>query len=343
MFFRYFRNSNILEMKKIIALGAFVGALFMTSCEPNGPAEEPATYPGDSLTVSNAARPLVIETTGAWCQYCPNGAEIMTILDGVLGDSVVLIANHVGDWFSTDNAASSKFDDNFPTSGVPNFYVNNTDVGQSPAAAAAAATLADVAFGVEVDVMNDGTKLVVYPRVKALETNVDNVYMIQSYLLLNGVIAKDYGNGVDLNQVSSLPKVSTGSGATPTTWAQDAALVNGTPLITSGTKYTHDEVLYRHATAAVIGWTESDDAATADTSMVSLGPWGMNLGDLNPLGNAYAAGDVYGTRYTPMQFHIALPTLPFDADMSVATIVWQLRQDGSGTYDYVNGAVTHVH
>jgi hypothetical protein len=84
MFFRYFRNSNILEMKKIIALGAFVGALFMTSCEPNGPAEEPATYPGDSLTVSNAARPLVIETTGAWCQYCPNGAEIMTILDGVL-------------------------------------------------------------------------------------------------------------------------------------------------------------------------------------------------------------------------------------------------------------------
>jgi hypothetical protein len=135
-----------------------------------------------------------------------------------------LIANHVGDWFSTDNAASAKFDDNFPTSGVPNFYVNNTDVGQSPAAAAAAATLADVAFGVEADVMNDGTKLVVYPRVKALETNVDNVYMIQSYLLLNGVEAKDYGNGVDLNQVSSLPKVSTGSGATPTTWAQDAAL-----------------------------------------------------------------------------------------------------------------------
>ena len=37
----------------------------------------------------------------------------------------------------------------------------------------------------------------------------------------------------------------------------------------------------------------------------------MNLGDLNPLGNAFAAGDVYGTRYTPMQFHIDIPaTLP---------------------------------
>src|SRR5210317_911531 len=144
-------------MKKLFALSAVAGALFMTSCETGGPEPAPATYPGDSLTVTDQARPLVIETTGAWCQYCPNGAEIMTMIDGVLGDSVVLVANHVGDWFSTDNAASSKFDDNFPTSGVPNFYVNNTDVGQSPAAAAAAATLAEVAFSLEADVMTNTT------------------------------------------------------------------------------------------------------------------------------------------------------------------------------------------
>jgi hypothetical protein len=286
----------------------------------------------------------VIETTGAWCQYCPNGAEIMTILDAVLGDSAVLVANHVGDWFSTDNEASAKFDDNFPTPGVPNFYVNNTDVGQSPAAAAAAATLAEVAFSLEADVMTNttGTSFTVYPRIKVLETKTENIYMVQSYLLLNGVVAKDYGNGVDLNQVSSLPKVSTGSGTTPTTWAQDAAVVAGVPLITSGTTYTHDEVLYRHATTAVVGWFESTDATTSDTSMVALGPWGMNLGDINPLGNAYAAGDIYGTRYTPFQFHIEKPTLPFDADFSVATIIWELRQDGSGDYDYINGVVTHI-
>jgi hypothetical protein len=142
--------------------------------------------------------------------------------------------------------------------------------------------------------------------------------------------------------VSSLPKVSTGSGTTPTTWAQDAAVVAGVPLITSGTTYTHDEVLYRHATTAVVGWLESTDATTSDTSMVALGPWGMNLGDINPLGNAYAAGDIYGTRYTPFQFHIEKPTLPFDADFSVATIIWELRQDGSGDYDYINGVVTHI-
>jgi hypothetical protein len=287
---------------------------------------------------------LVIETTGAWCQYCPNGAEAMAMLDAVLGDSAVLVANHVGDWFSTDNEASAKFDDNFPTAGVPNFYVNNTDVGQSPAAAAAAATLAEVAFSLEADVMTNtsGTSFIVYPRIKVLETKTENTYMVQSYLLLNGVVAKDYGNGVDLNQVSSLPKVSTGSGTTPTTWAQDAAVVAGVPLITSGTTYTHDEVLYRHATTAVVGWFESTDATTSDTSMVALGPWGMNLGDINPLGNAYAAGDIYGTRYTPFQFHIEKPTLPFDADFSVATIIWEVRQDGSGDYDYINGVVTHI-
>jgi hypothetical protein len=268
----------------------------------------------------------------------------MAMLDAVLGDSAVLVANHVGDWFSTDNEASAKFDDNFPTAGVPNFYVNNTDVGQSPAAAAAAATLAEVAFSLEADVMTNttGTSFTVYPRIKVLETKTENIYMVQSYLLLNGVVAKDYGNGVDLNQVSSLPKVSTGSGTTPTTWAQDAAVVAGVPLITSGTTYTHDEVLYRHATTAVVGWFESTDATTSDTSMVALGPWGMNLGDINPLGNAYAAGDIYGTRYTPFQFHIEKPTLPFDADFSVATIIWELRQDGSGDYDYINGVVTHI-
>lgn len=331
-------------MKKIIALGAVAGAMFMTSCDTNGPAGEPVTYPGDSLTVSSTARPLVIETTGTWCQFCPNGAEVMTMIDGVLGDSVVLIANHTGnDWFAQNAPVTGTIGDNFPTSGVPNFYVNNEDVGQSPTAAAGAATLAEVAFGLEADVIKDSTRLMVYPRVKVLETKLDQVYMIQSYLLLNGVEARDYGNGVDLNQVSSVPLVTTGSGATPSTWAQDAAVVGGVALIKSGTIYTHDETLFGHATKAVTGWTESDDAATADTTVTTLGAWGMNLGDINPLGGAYAAGDIYGTRYTPFQFEIELPTLPFDADLSVATIIWQLRQDGSGDYDYVNGTVNHVH
>ena len=329
-------------MKKFFALGAVVSALFLASCEPTGPVEDPITYPGDSITVAGVARPLVIETTGAWCQYCPNGAEIMTMINAVMGDSAVLIANHVGDYFSQDNVASAKFDENFPTSGVPNFYVNNTDVGQSPAAAAAAATMNEVAFDVIAEAHIENGKIVTYPRIKCLQTKLDQQYMVQSYLLLSGVVAKDYGNGVDLNQTSSVPIVTTGSGATPTVWAQDAAVVGGVALIKSGTKYTHDEVLYRHANFAVQGWAANPDLSNNDTTMVALGPWGMNLGDINPLGNSFAAGDIFGTQHNAIQFTFDVPALPFEADYSVATIIWKLRGDGSGDYDYVNGYVAHV-
>lgn len=332
-------------MKKLIALSVLASTVLLSSCETGGSEPAPMTYPGDSLSVSSLARPLVIETTGAWCQYCPNGAEIMAMVDGIMGDSVVLIANHVGDWFANGNAASAAFDGNFPTSGVPNFYVNNTDVGQSPTAAAGAALMNDVAFGVEAEVADSAGKLIVYPRVKCLETKINEVYMIQSYLLLNGVVAKDYGGGVDLNQVSSLPKVTTGSGTTPSMWSQDAAeITSGVFMIKAGTVYTHDEALFGHATTAVKGWLNSPDASIADTTGVSLGVWGMNLADLNALGSSYAAGDIFGTRYSPVQLEIQKPTLPvgMEADYSVATIIWQLRQDGSGAYDYVNGSVTHV-
>jgi hypothetical protein len=332
-------------MKKLIAFSVLASTVLLSSCETGGSEPAPMTYPGDSLSVTSLARPLVIETTGAWCQYCPNGAEIMTMVDGIMGDSVVLIANHVGDWFANGNAASAAFDGNFPTSGVPNFYVNNTDVGQSPTAAAGAALMNDVAFGVEAEVADSAGKFIVYPRIKCLETKLNEVYMVQSYLLLNGVIAKDYGGGVDLNQVSSLPKVTTGSGTTPSMWSQDAAeITSGVFLIKSGTVYTHDEALFGHATTAVKGWINSPDASIADTTGVSLGVWGMNLADLNALGSSYAAGDIFGTRYSPVQFEIQKPTLPagMEADYSVATIIWQLRQDGSGAYDYVNGSVTHV-
>ncbi|MGB1090455.1 MAG: hypothetical protein ACPGYN_06895, partial [Schleiferiaceae bacterium] len=83
-----------------------------------------------------------------------------------------------------------------------NFYVNNTDQGQNPTGAAASAIFDEVAFGVEAEVIDTAGKLVVYPRIKCLQTKIDEVFMVQSYLLLNGVVAKDYGNGVDLNQVS---------------------------------------------------------------------------------------------------------------------------------------------
>lgn len=332
-------------MKKLLFLGA-AAALAFSSCKKNDPVVVDPGYPTDSLAVVGQARPLVIETTGTWCQYCPNGAEIMTMLEAALGDSAVLIASHVNDYFSADNAAATFFNENFPTSGVPNFYVNNTDAGQSPEAAAGAALLADVPFDLITEVVATDTAFVVYPRVKCLETQLSGQFMIQSYLLLNGVEARDYGNGVDLNQISSVPIVTTGSGNVPTKWAQDAAIIPGTStaLIKSGTIYTHNEALFGHATVSSFGWSKSNDANIADSTVTKLGPTGLALGDINPLGASYAAGDIFGTRYTPFHLRIKKPTgLPFTPDYSVATIIWKLREDGSGDYDYINGHVSHVH
>ena len=123
---------------------------------------------------------------------------------------------------------------------------------------------------------------------------------------------------VDLNQVSSLPKVTTGSGATPTVWSQDAAeIASGVFLIASGTTYTHDEALFGHATTAVKGWTKSPDANVADTSSVTLGPWGMNLSDINALGGSYAAGDVFGT--ATQRFNSKSLSLPYQQAWKLIT------------------------
>lgn len=329
-------------MKKFLLLTA-LAALTFSSCKKNTPEPAPAMYPTDSVTVSEVTRPLVIETTGTWCQYCPNGAEIMTILEAALGDSAVLIASHTGDFFSADNAAAGFFNDNFPTSGVPNFYVNNTDVGQSPASAALAATNLDPEFDLTAEVKMVDTAFLVYPRIKARNMVLEGAYMIQSYLIMNGIEARDYGNGIDLNQVSSVPKVSTGSGNVPTKWTQDAAELAGVFLIKSGSIYTHNEVLAGHATVGSFGWGKSDDAAIKDSTVWKLGVTGLSLADINPLGASYAAGDIFGTRYTPFHLRIKKPTgLPFTPDYAVATIIWKLKDDGSGSYEYINGVVSHV-
>ena len=54
-------------MKKLIALSVLASTVLLSSCETGGSEPAPMTYPGDSLSVSSLARPLVIETTGAWC------------------------------------------------------------------------------------------------------------------------------------------------------------------------------------------------------------------------------------------------------------------------------------
>ncbi|GAB5557188.1 MAG: hypothetical protein SchgKO_14010 [Schleiferiaceae bacterium] len=136
-------------------------------------------------------------------------------------------------------------------------------------------------------------------------------------MTLTGIEARDYGNGLDLNQVSSVATVSTGSGSTPTRWTQDAADLDGTFLIKSGDTYIHEDVLWK------------DGANTPD--------WGLDLSTVNPFGSVYTKDDVYGTKYTPMTISILKDSLEYPTDIGFSTIVWKLVTGDTPYYEFVNG------
>jgi hypothetical protein len=313
-------------MRKL-ALFGIVASIALVGCKKNTNPST-STYPTDNLTVSDMPNVFVLEKTGAWCQYCPNGAEAMKQEKVKHGDRVLGFAAHEGDALE-NNAAKILVANFLDSAGYPTFLVNNENSGQ------------DIAnnvlfymnptekphFAVAHVVQQTDDSLVVYPKIEILRSaTLNENFFVQSFLLIDGVEARDYGNGIDLNQVSSVPKVSTGSGANPTKWVLDAAEVDGEPAIKAGDVYTHDEVVAGVATN------------TADF-------WGHNLGEINPFGNEFLEGDVLGTKHTPIMLSIQMQGIDykqFNAHLSVATIIWKFRSDGSGRYDYVNGYLSHL-
>lgn len=301
-------------MKKV-ALFLGVIALMATKCETDEPVAE-TPFPTDNLTVDSVQTILVIEQTGTWCQYCPNGAEELLVLDAKYGDAILPLAVHNGDPITVPSGVL--LDSNYKAPGVPNFFVMNEDAGQSPDGLIAGYLTLAPKIGLKHTVVETDSSYNVYVKVEVFEDSFGEAYLIQSYLVLDDLLAKDYGNGLDLNQTSSVSTVTEGSGSTPTRWVQDAAFLDGIPLVNSGDDYYHKEVLY--------------------TAANTVNPWGKPLADINPFGSDYIRKDVYGTRYTPIILSIPRNSLdPFETGLSVATIIWRLKTDGSGDYEYVNG------
>jgi thiol-disulfide isomerase/thioredoxin len=306
-------------MKKI-GLLLMAGVLAFASCKTEEPEAE-KTFPTDGLTVEEKQRVLVIEQTGAWCQYCPNGAEILTEMIGEHGDDILGLAVHNGDKLTLP--VGGLLDNNYPASGVPNFFVMNEDAGQDPGSKIPNYITDVPVFGAAHNVVVTDTAYNVYVKVQVFKDAFGEDFLVNSYLVLDGVLAKDYGSGINLQQTSSVASVQTGSGSTPTKWTKDAALVNGVPLIKAGDNYYHTEVLY--------------------TPAKTINPWGKPLADANPFGTDFLKGDILGTRHTPILLSIPRTSLaPFETSLSVVTIVWRLRTDGSGAYDYVNGYMSHI-
>lgn len=314
-------------MKKIFLLlvAAAVGISCDGTIEPT-----PTPYATDSLTVSANQNVLLVETTGAWCQYCPNGAAMMRKADRLYDDRVIAIASHTGDALETPIATLLNI--NYPTTGVPNFYVNNTDAGQNIDGPLAAGMSGTPEMGVATAVEVNDSTIDVYAKVQVFTETRGNSYFVQSYLMLEGLDAKTYGL-IDLNQTSSVSIVQTGSGATPSVWTVDTVGKK------AGDTYQHEHLPL--------------------TASGTSNPWGVLLDTVNPLGNNFFVGDIFGTEYTPIVLKIrksnlvALATLAGYSSVNammadpkyvfyVNTIVWKLRQDGTTGYLYVNGVHDNI-
>ena len=312
-------------------------ALFaLAACKPTEPEPVPEVYITDSLTVSPKQKVLVIETTGTWCQYCPNGAQSMLMAINTFNDTVnheALIfqfASHTGDPF--ESSVQTALNTAFPTTGVPNFYVQNADAGQDIMGPIAGAIDDEPKVGVtHAWVMNaTNDTIYVYPKVQFFEDHKDAQYYVQSYVLVTNIDAKEYNAGgpvINLNQVSSVPIVTTGSGAIPTKWTGQ---VDPLTKKVAGDIYQHDHIPM--------------------TSGLTPNAFGVELDSINPLGNDFFEGDIFGSKFTPIVIKIPLnkdiqmqavrQLLP-NVKLEVATLLWTPRLDGEPGVLFVNGHIDH--
>jgi hypothetical protein len=316
-------------MKKSLLFAA-LAAVVLAGCnrkEDSG-TDQPGGFPTDNLVVDSTQAVLLSETTGAWCQYCPNGAKALKEAEAAFGNDIIAVALHNNDDLS--NATSADWEVNYPTTGVPNFYVGNVDAGQDITNQILMQRDQRPVMGVAHSVVESPTAYTVYAKVKVFENSSTSNYLIQSYLLLDAVQAKGYPGGIDLTQVSSVPIVNQGNLNTGSYWTQniDTYIGNGVSidtvrLVNANDRYFHEHVLYDRSNTAF--------------------SWGASLDSINPFGMEYYRGDVLGSKYTPIQLEIPKKSLaPYETGVHILTVIWKVRQDGNLGYDYVNGFVSKV-
>ncbi|MBI1316988.1 hypothetical protein GC167_09050 [bacterium] len=315
-------------MKRIATSVLLASLVVLAACKKEDKNPTPTgTNPIEGLVVSEDNAILVVENTGAWCQYCPNGAEILVSVENAY-PQVIGVAVHNNDPLASPTAMGWELA--FPAGGYPTIHVNgnaldnyndaNNEVlallGQK-AAIGAAHKVSDVDSAYAVDV-----------KIEVFENMAGREFFVQSFLLIDGVLAKNYGPDGDLRQTSSVPLVTTGSDVS--VWAQDAAFVDGVPTVFAGDNFYHLHNI----------WSAGYSIDSTYT------PQGLPLSVVNPFGNEYIEGDVFGTQYSPIRFFIDKPTLPATwqtTGLSALTMIWELYyEDATLKYRYINACESHI-
>ncbi len=306
------------------ALIAPIIALGMVACETPDDKDEPGgSYPSNSVTVRGTQQVNLAEITAVDCGTCLPTQVTMEVLKARYPGRIVPFSLHAGDTLYTpfmNDLYLTLGDDN---SNPNKLFINGIQVTGDPFEIVGAIIDSEVppVMGVGHAVRSNDTAWLVYPKVKFF-ANDQSDYYVQSYVMLDNAVAKQYG-GVDITQASAFAEVQAGSNGTPSIWTQNAGPVDSvTFLYQQGDAYMHHDVaLY---------------AGVNDTNV-----YGLPLSVINPIGQNFFQGDVFGNEFTPIE--IAVPKPDFDmirhveGEIKVATIVWQRISGTPDLYVFVNG------
>jgi hypothetical protein len=277
-----------LVLLAVVASVAFVGCKKDQNENGNG-----------TLEPTNVQRAWVWETTGAWCGYCPNGAEMLRMAEHAYGGKILPIGYHTGDALQT--ATGQALASNFPTSGVPNFYVNNQNSGQSIDANIQQAISQAPAAGVgHTWTYDEGAKTFnVSTKVKFF-TAGSGEYYVGCYVLQGPINASD--NLTQSDYTNRLEDRPDGSHIT-SFWKVDAAIINGNALLPADSRYVHAHSIYAHG------------------------------GD-NPFGQRITAPAIGANESFTFDYSISSNGMFNTSGASIVTVLW--KKNGS-TYEFVNG------
>ena len=156
-------------------------------------------------------------------------------------------------------------------------------------------------MGVAHNVEDADTSWLVHIKAEFFEDAIQKNYFLQSFLLLDNVLAKDNSGfgGPDLRQTSGVPLVEKGPDGGRSIWKVDVGVVNGVPTVKAGDKFYHKDNL----------WAFAD----GDSNMTQWGFLGVGQSIRFGLSCRRCARE----KYTPIRFHIDKPTFSSLAGLNV--------------------------
>lgn len=292
---------------KVLAPALAVGFL-MAGCNKEGNLTNPTPTTPTTNGGNNTAwkgqlepkaenRVILLETTGAWCGYCPNGAE--ELISQVNANGRVLgVALHTGDALTTPTVDTMLAF--FTASGVPNFYVGNDNADQNPGSLISSYINAPFVANVGHQFNDKDGKIEVKTRV-AFDQAGAGEYYLGVYAIQKEVESRMSANLDQSDYTSRLAnRFSADAEGNPdsiTYWMVDAA--NG--VIKANDAYTHEHVMTKQADGMAV--------------------WGKKI-LTDP-----AAGAVHQDAFT-------ITREAQWGEMQVLTVLW--KRDGT-SWKYING------